>query len=137
MHVKPRNNRTRIIVIVASFLAVIIGGLIYVLGGSSTPAESAGSVHPVAVVQPVSAQSLANAVNCQHFTDLGPSQLGGAVDSGICYIGKTKYGINTFESTDSRDNWLKLANEISPVVPKWETPNGVIYVASDQTNDNR
>jgi hypothetical protein len=131
MHVKPR-NRTRIIVIMASFVAVITGGLIYVLGGSSTAAQSAGSLRPVVVVQseqPASAQAIATAVNCNHFTDLGPGHLL-SIDSGDCYINGKKYGVNTFATKDARDSWLKIAETLG-VNPKWETDTSVVYPSTD------
>jgi hypothetical protein len=90
---------------------------------------------PVVVSQPASAAAVARQLNCVRFHDNGPSELGGSIDSGICWMHGEKYGVNTFASQTARDGWLKLAEPLG-TNPTWETRTAVAYVASDQSNSD-
>lgn len=95
--------------------------------GCGTSSSSSNSVSPTVVhsAQPASAQAVATAVNCDHFTDLGPGTAL-STDTGVCDINGKSYHINTFATEDARNAWLKIA-EAFGVVPKWETNNSVVY----------
>lgn len=84
------------------------------------------SVPPPPVVP--SAELVAANVHCTKFQNIavGGGVQGLVLDEGSCYIGSTKYAIDTFQSKASRNLWLKMATPYG-VVPKWETAHAVVY----------
>jgi hypothetical protein len=87
------------------------------------------SVTPTPVktfADPVKAAVIARSLKCWRFRDLGPAMKGFVVDSGVCYKGGQKYGINTFSTSEARNSWIKMAKKLG-VNPKWETATSVIY----------
>jgi len=109
-------------------LALVIAGLVAIMGGCSSNSNPAQTVKTV--VQPLSAQQIADKIGCGDFVQKGPAQMY-VIDSGTCVLDGVKYGIDTFASTDVRDNWLKIAQNYG-VVPKWETATAIIYKATVQ-----
>lgn len=124
-----------VVIVAATALVVIVIGIFVVVhatpskpGNSfrnSTPAATA-TVTPMSVYQPPSAKDVARSLGCKRFEDHGPSQIGGSIDSGACWIRGVKYAINTFPSKAVRDSWLLDAEPLG-VVPKWETDTSVTY----------
>lgn len=121
-----RRARTASIVIVLSAIAICIYSVVC---GSWNTRSSAGLV---SVTQPQSAEVIATSVHCARFQDKFTQGGDPAVlDDGVCWIGSQKYGIDTFASTASRDGWLKLAEPLTGVVPKWETATAVVYKSTN------
>jgi hypothetical protein len=119
IRIQLRNRRY--ILLDGAALAVIVVACLTIL---TVRHSDSTSLHQVA--QPATALQIAEKVGCTNFQDRGPSQAGGSIDGGTCYIGSQKYGINTFASKDVRDAWLKLAERLG-VSPKWETETSVVY----------
>jgi hypothetical protein len=114
-----------IVVAVLLILTVTSGNL------KGTALPPGHSQVPVAVSQPPSAEQVANSLQCGHFKDNFVKGGDPAVlDGGVCWIGSTKYAIDTFASAGSRDGWLKLAEPLG-VVPAWETDTSVTYKSVD------
>jgi hypothetical protein len=123
------HHNRRLTLIVGASLAVIIAiclTIIFAANGSNGGASSSSNTQIENVVQPASAAQIAGNLHCTKFKDAGPSELGGSIDSGSCYIGASKYAINTFPSKAVRDTWLQTAEQLG-VNPKWETDTSVVY----------
>ena len=119
-------------------LVLIVASVVLLLGGYGKPGSPSQTLVinqpknsvPVAVTQPPSAKDTATSLNCGRFQDLfkaGENPL--VLDTGVCWIGLTKYGVNTFASSDARDLWLRLAQPFG-IDPKWETATAVVYPAT-------
>lgn len=111
-------------------LAAVIAGLVMIMGAGCSSNESSdpgGTV--VTVQQPLSAKDVATKIGCSEFLQGAKPKVNlfAVIDSGACWIGKDKYGIDTFASTAARDRWTKGAADLLGVVPKWETADAVIY----------
>jgi len=123
------NRNRRLALIVGGGLAIIIAvclAVIFAAGGSNSDISASASTKIEKVVQPASAAQIASSLHCGRFKDAGPSEVGGSIDSGSCYIGADKYAINTFPSKAIRDSWLQSAEPLG-VNPKWETDTSVVY----------
>lgn len=127
------NRKRRLVLIVAGSLAVVIAvclAVIFTAGGSN--GNSNGGAQLQSVAQPPSAKEVADNLGCGKFKDLGPGHPSGLgvylyiTDSGSCWIGTHKYGIDTFADKGVRDQWLAAAEPFG-VVPKWETDTSVVY----------
>jgi len=127
------NVRLLLVMTIALFVAIVF----FILTGctSSHPSvvvqpatiqSTTPNPVPVAVQQPPTAKDVATQVGCKRFHDKGNSPAVGVVDSGICWIGKQKYGVDTFMTKAARDSWLKMTESFG-VNPKWETPISVVY----------
>jgi hypothetical protein len=103
---------------------------------SSSPAKQSQTLVQIAQPSLPTAHTIAADLNCTKFHDNGPDQVGLSVDTGVCWIGATKYGVNTFKTSNSRNTWVKMAESLGANPPKFETATSVVYVASDQTSDN-
>ena len=115
-----RRNST--IMITAVVVACILIGSLLIAINLASPSKDAVTT----VQQPPTAAQVASQLGCTGFKDLGPASVGGSIDSGSCTIAGVKYAINTFESQDIRDSWLKVAEPLG-VTPKWETATSVTY----------
>jgi hypothetical protein len=120
-------------------LVVMMTGLYFLNSAKilyETPASNPSSTvqtpdpAPTVIYQSPSAKNVADSLGCKRFEDHGPSQVGGSIDSGACWIGNVKYAVNTFLSKPSRDAWLTDAEPLG-VVPKWETDTSVTYKSVD------
>lgn len=131
MHKKVSSNHRRnvILLIAGGALSVIIAAGLVVWGVGGSNGSANGNVHLQTVTQPASAAQIAKNLNCTRFTDDGPAVVL-SNDSGSCYIGSHKYGINTFPNQQARDSWLQSATQLG-VVPKWETATSVVYPSVD------
>lgn len=112
-----------------------ITGLTFVLPGVMLIAAACGaspSVRevPMAVHIP-SASEVAKQVSCVNFRDTGTAHVGGVVSSGTCFIGSTRYAIDTFPSMKALDHWLDLTTAFGLDV-KWKTSTAVVYVSVHQ-----
>jgi hypothetical protein len=126
-----RSTAIKLVAVIWGIVAVL--AILAVLLNGNTKGDAVPPGHsqvPVAVAQPPSAEQVANSLQCGKFKDLGSASNVGVVDSGSCYIGSTKYAINTFVSKSVRDGWLKLSEPLG-VVPKWETDTSVTYKSVD------
>lgn len=130
-------NRTPIYVLIALAILALgagLAGIFVILSAKPGPPSNLGggrpaaisSVTQMAIYQPPSAKQVADSLGCKKFEDHGPSEIGGSIDSGSCWIGNVKYAINTFPSIFVRDIWLQSAEPLG-VVPKWETSTSVTY----------
>ena len=119
---------TIVAIVVALFIAVL-----FKTSASTANAHPYVSPMPAAVQQPQSAKAVAASLNCDNFQDKFTSGTGdpAVLDDGVCWIGSQKYGIDTFASAVSRDGWLKLAEPLTGVVPKWETATAVVYKSTN------
>lgn len=132
-----------LILFVLGTMCLVISGILYFMGyGHSTLAAAtphATSTTIVNVSQPVipTAAQVAAALGCGRFHDtLSPDGIDLVRDAGICWIGKTKYGIDTFTTVQARNTWIPMYNAISTDPILKESANSVFYKAWDQTNDN-
>jgi hypothetical protein len=139
MHAKTvRINRTALISIISAVfvlcVSIVATSMLYQshinhLESSKTAAEQPEKVitlPPPAVVP--SAEVVARSLHCKKFLNIG---VGGGVqgivlDEGSCYIGTVKYAIDTFQTSQIRDTWLKMAKPMG-VVPAFETATSVTY----------
>jgi hypothetical protein len=123
-----RSTAMKLVAVIWGIVAVL--AVLAVLLNGNTKGDAVPPGHsqvPVAVSQPASAEQVASSLGCGNFQD--KFHKGGdpaVLDAGICWIGNTKYAIDTFASAYSRDAWLKLAEQVG-VVPKWETDTSVAY----------
>jgi hypothetical protein len=127
------HRNRRLALIVGGGLAIVVAiclAIIFTAGGGNSGASASSNTRIENVVQPASAAQIAGNLHCTKFKDAGPSELGGVIDSGTCYIGADKYGIDTFLNKDVRDSWLKAAEPLG-VNPKWETDTSVTYPSVD------
>ena len=126
------------VVLIAASVALFLSG--YGTAGASAKPEGITqttiSAAPVSVTKPTTAAQVAAQLNCGRFHDNGPGAGGLVKDSGICWIGSTKYGINTFANSAGRDVWVKLSEGLGGNAPLRESDVMVFYKASDQGNDN-
>lgn len=97
--------------------------------GSSSPASPTAEV-PISIDIPSSAE-VARQLNCGNFRDTGTAHAAGVVSSGTCFIGGTRYAIDTFPSMKARDKWLDTADMFGLDV-KWKTSTAVVYVSIHQ-----
>lgn len=115
-----------------------IAGLTFVLPGvmliaaacGGSPSPSSAPQVPISIDIPSSAD-VARQLNCGNFRDTGTSHAAGVVSSGTCFIGGTKYAIDTFPSMKARDKWLDTTDMFGLDV-KWETSTAVVYVSIHQ-----
>jgi hypothetical protein len=105
-------------------ILLIAGAVMFIVTGCGHSASN--STRPVAVQQPASAKSVAAQVGCDQYVNLGRPSSGMVVQSGTCWVGSKKYGVDTFVSQAVRDQWLKAAEPLG-VIPTWETSTSVIY----------
>jgi hypothetical protein len=135
MHKKVRTfeqKRRVYILLTGAAISVIVAACLTVLlvrHSNDTPAR-ASAITVQQVPQPATALQIAEKVGCTNFQDEGPSEAGGAIDTGTCYIGSHKYGVDTFPTKSVRDSWLQLAEPMG-VSPKWETDTSVVYPSTD------
>lgn len=108
--------------------ALAIAALVSACGGSSQTSPTAEV--PISIDIP-SAADVAKQLNCGNFKDLGPSELGGVTSSGTCFIGTTKYAINTFPSMRAMKKWLELSEPFGLDV-RWKTSTAVVYLSKHQ-----
>ena len=126
----------------------LLAALIVAVSGCGTSPDVSSSVTApvtgnvvVAAQQPriSSASQVAAQLNCGKFHEASTSQphISIVLDAGICWIGDTKYGIDTFASSESRDAWLKIASAfgMNPVLR--ESAFMVFYKAGDQAKDDQ
>jgi hypothetical protein len=119
-------------------LALVIAGLVAIMGGCSSneSKDPAGTV--VTVRQPLTAAQVAAKIGCGSFVHDSRAKQGQhlfTADAGTCVIDGVTYGVNTFVTTAGRDAWLKAAGSLFGIKPKWETPYAVIYKATHQRSD--
>ena len=137
LNISDRAIKLLIIDIVA--LLVLVLGLVYIVSSctSSAPAVNSSSIAPVSVQQAQSAASVASSLGCGQYqeSDMSSPHIY-VVDAGVCWIGGTKYGIDTFTSKTVRDEWIKAAGMLGVSVLK-QNDTSVFYKASDQTHDNK
>lgn len=123
MHKKinPNRHRNQILLIAASALSVIVVAALVVIF-----TRSASGAQVQSVIQPASASQVAQSLHCTNFKDQHNPDAVLSDDSGSCYIGGSKYAINTFPDQASRDQWLQSAIQLG-VRPRWKTPTAVVY----------
>ena len=137
LNISDRGLKILILDIVA--LLVLVLGLVYIVSSctSSAPAVNSSSIAPVSVPQLPSAASVASSLGCGQYQE---ADMSGAhiyvIDAGVCWIGSTKYAIDTFTSKTVRDEWIKAAGMLGIIVLK-QNDTSVFYKASDQTHDNK
>jgi hypothetical protein len=112
-----------------SWLMVFLPGLMLIAAACGSP-QAVREV-PMAVHIPTAGE-VAKQISCKDFRNLGPSEMGGVVTSGTCFIGTRKYAIDTFGSMKARDHWLDLATQYFSLDVKWKTSTSVVYVATHQ-----
>lgn len=123
MHKKinPNRRRNQVLLIAASALSVIVVAALVIIFTRNVP-----RVQVQSVVQPASASQVAQSFHCTKFKDQHNPDAVLSDDSGSCYIGGSKYAINTFPDQASRDRWLQSAVQLG-VRPRWKTPTAVVY----------
>ena len=83
---------------------------------------------------PLTASAIAAKYHCKQFRDTGPDMAGLSKDTGDCWIGNVKYGINIFKTQSARNTWLQLSEPFG-VSPVHETSLTVFYVATSQSRN--
>ena len=121
-------RRMKFVVLVALVALVII----VMAGCGSAPKHHTNPNAVVTMSQPPTASEVAANVGCENFKDMGSAKLY-AIDSGTCWVGSVKYGVDTFPSATARNSWIKLAESLGTNPPKWETSTAVVYKAHDQS----
>ena len=118
-----------------AFIIMTVSGASWLVRGHDSTASVSANVQVMPTVP--SASDVASSLNCGRFKDFPATNDGEhtplVLDSGTCWIGKKKYGINTFVSPDTRNSWLKLAESEVGVNPKWEASDWVVYPSVSST----
>jgi hypothetical protein len=130
---KTINKRDVVFVTIIAVTLIIVVGMLGHHGVNKPAAPIHHSMTPTIVV-PSSAPevhepalaSVAAAVGCVKFVDLGPAPTGNVLDHGNCWVGSKKYGIDSFASNQIRDAWVTSTRGLG-VIPQWETDKVVIY----------
>jgi hypothetical protein len=111
----------------ASFAGVLLAFVIIGCGSGENGSAPVKTDTPVAVQQIPSSQDVARQLSGVNFV---PKHIGvnmwGMTSGGTFWIGNEKFAVNTFTSTEARDNWLKISKKLG-VNPKWMTKTAVVY----------
>jgi hypothetical protein len=116
------------IILIVALLSAMIGITLAIIMATSHGSDTT-MLH---ITQPQTASQIATEMKCVRFVDDGPATVGGAIDTGHCWIGSVKYGIDVFPSSAVRDAWIVTAEKFG-VSPEYMTGTAVGYKATDQS----